>query len=256
MGGTARYSKPMQWFEDEAFWETFYPHLFSEDRMAAAPGEVDRLLALAGVPAGAALDLCCGPGRHSLALAQKGFAVTAVDRSRFLLDKARERAAGAPVEFVEADMRDFVREGAFDLAVNLFTSFGYFETPDEDFQVLRNVRASMKPGGVFIIDVIGKEYLASLPSRTRWVESPGKDLFVQHCGILPGWSRARMQWLLVQQQRALRYEYEHNVYSGQELYALLRSAGFDEVQLFGNLDGAFYDSAATRLVARAQVRGN
>jgi SAM-dependent methyltransferase len=244
----------MQWFEDETFWETFYPHLFTEDRMAGAPGEVDRLLALAGVTSGAALDLCCGPGRHSLALAQKGFAVTAVDRSRFLLDKARERAAGAPVEFVEADMREFVRQGAFDLAINLFTSFGYFETPDEDLQVLRNVRASIKPGGVFVIDVLGKECLASLPSRTRWVEAPGKDLFVQHCGILPGWSRSRMQWLLVQGERAVRYDYEYNVYSGQELYALLRSAGFDEVRLFGNLDGAAYDSAATRLVARAQVK--
>jgi SAM-dependent methyltransferase len=245
----------MQWFEDETFWETFYPHLFTEDRMAAAPGEVDRLLALAGVTSGAALDLCCGPGRHSLALAQKGFAVTAVDRSPFLLDKARQRAAAAPVEFVQADMREFVREGAFDLAVNLFTSFGYFETPDEDLQVLRNVRASMKPGGVFVIDVLGKECLASLPHRTRWVEAPGQDLFVQHCRILPGWSRARLQWLLVQGERALRYEYEHNVYSGQELYALLRTAGFDEVRLFGNLDGALYDSAATRLVARAQVAG-
>ena len=245
----------MQWFEDETFWETFYAHLFTEERMAAAPGEVDRLLALAGVQEGAALDLCCGPGRHSLALAQRGFAVTAVDRSRFLLDKARERTAGAGVEFVEADMREFVREGAFDLAINLFTSFGYFETPEEDLQTLRNVRASMKPGGVFVIDVMGKECLAAMPSRTRWVETPGKDLFVQHGGILPGWSRARMQWLLVRQERALRYDYEYNVYSGQELYALLRSAGFDEVRLFGNLDGAGYDSAATRLVARAQVRG-
>jgi SAM-dependent methyltransferase len=245
----------MQWFEDETFWETFYPYLFTGERMAAAPGEVDRLLALAGVTSGAALDLCCGPGRHSLALAQKGFAVTAVDRSRFLLDKARDRAAGAGVEFVEADMREFVREGAFDLAVNLFTSFGYFETPEEDFQTLRNVRASMKPGGVFVIDVKGKECLASAPSRTRWVESPGMGLFVQHCRILPGWSRARMEWLLVQGERAVRYGYEHNVYSGQELYALLRSAGFDEVRLYGNLDGACYDSSSTRLVARAQLAG-
>jgi SAM-dependent methyltransferase len=188
-----------------------------------------------------------------LALAQKGLAVTAVDRSRFLLNKARERANGTPVEFVEADMRLFVREGAFDLAVNLFTSFGYFETPEEDFHVLRNVRASMKPGGVFIIDVKGKECMASLPATTRWVESPGEGLFVQHCSILPGWSRARMQWLLVQGERAVRYDCEHNVYSGQELYALLRSAGFDEVRLYGDLNGAFYDSASTRLVARAQV---
>lgn len=243
----------MQWFEDEVFWETFYPHLFTAERMAAADGEVDQVLALAGVSSGAALDLCCGPGRHSVALAGKGFAVTAVDRSRFLLNKARERAPGAAIEFVEADMREFVRGGAFDLAVNLFTSFGYFETPEEDFAVLRNVRTSLKPGGVFVIDVIGKECLASRPNRTRWVETPGQDLFVQHCSILPGWSRAHMQWLLVQGARALRYDYEHNVYSGQELYALLRSAGFDEVRLFGNLDGAPYDSAAARLVARARV---
>jgi SAM-dependent methyltransferase len=245
----------MQWFEDESFWEAFYTHLFTEERMAAAPGEVERLLALAGVQAGAALDLCCGPGRHSLALAQRGFAVTAVDRSRFLLDKARERAAGTAMEFVEADMREFAREGAFDLAINLFTSFGYFETPEEDLRALRNVRTSLKPGGVFVIDVLGKECMAAMPSRTRWVESPGKDLFVQHGGILPGWSRARMQWLLVGPERTLRYDYEYNVYSGQELYGLLRSAGFDEVRLFGNLEGACYDSAATRLVARAQVRG-
>jgi SAM-dependent methyltransferase len=243
----------MQWFEDETFWETFYPHLFSDDRMAAAEGEVDKLLALAGVPAGAALDLCCGPGRHSVALAGRGFAVTAVDRSPFLLSKARERAAGAAIEFIEADMREFIRICAFDLAVNLFTSFGYFESPEEDFQVLQNVRNSLKPGGVFVIDVLGKECLASKPCRTRWVEAPGEDLFVQHCSVLPGWSRARLQWLLVRGERSVRYAYEHNVYSGQELYALLRSAGFDEVQLFGSLEGTPYDSAATRLVARALV---
>jgi hypothetical protein len=56
---------------------------------------------------------------------------------------------------------------------------------------------------------------------------------------------------LVQGERTARYDYEHNLYSGQELYALLRSAGFDEVQLFGSLDGTPYDSAATRLVVRA-----
>jgi SAM-dependent methyltransferase len=169
------------------------------------------------------------------------------------LSKARERAAGAAIEFIEADMREFIRICAFDLAVNLFTSFGYFESPEEDFQVLQNVRNSLKPGGVFVIDVLGKECLASKPCRTRWVEAPGEDLFVQHCSVLPGWSRARLQWLLVRGERSVRYAYEHNVYSGQELYALLRSAGFDEVQLFGSLEGTPYDSAATRLVARALV---
>ena len=146
----------MQWFEDEAFWETFYPFMFGEPKMAAAPAEVERVLALSGVEGGRVLDLGCGPARHAVVLAQNGFAVTGVDRSDFLLSKARERTAGLDVELVRSDMRDFVRAGAFDLALSLFTSFGYFETREEDLAVLRNVRASLKQGGVLVMDVMSK----------------------------------------------------------------------------------------------------
>jgi SAM-dependent methyltransferase len=111
----------MHWFENEEFWRAFYPWMFPERRFQSAPQEVEQLLALSGVTQGAALDLCCGPARHSIPLAQRGFDVTAVDRSPFLLSKARERAAetGAPIDLVQCDCREFVRPGAFDLAINL-----------------------------------------------------------------------------------------------------------------------------------------
>lgn len=244
------YSGWMQWFENEVFWQTFYPYMF-EGRLAAAPAEVERVLALSGVTGGRVLDLCCGPARHSLILAQKGFEVTGVDRSPFLLGKARERTAGSSVELVQCDMRDFIRAGAFDLALSLFTSFGYFDTRDEDLAVLGNVRASLKPGGVFVMDVISKEYVISQGCATQWDQQPGGQLHVHHYDVFPGWGRLRLQWLLVEGDRAQRFEFEHNLYSGQELAALLERAGFTNVQLFGNLDGAPYDAAATRLVARA-----
>src|SRR5438128_2049859 len=126
----------MQWFENDAFWQTFYQWMYDERRFATAADEVGGVLTLSGIEKGTALDLCCGPGRHSLVLAQKGFEVTAVDRSPFLLGKARERTAGSRIEFIEADMREFVRAGAFDLILNLFTSFGYFENTDDDLKVL------------------------------------------------------------------------------------------------------------------------
>ena len=68
---------------------------------------MEKILRLTGVGGGKVLDLCCGPGRHAVALAKRGFAVTAVDRTRFLLDHARARAAqaGLSVEFVLEDMR-------------------------------------------------------------------------------------------------------------------------------------------------------
>ena len=247
------YISGMQWFENDVFWRTFYPYMFDERRLSAAPEEVDRILALSGVARGAVLDLCCGPARHSVALARKGFAVTGVDRSPFLLSKARERAAGSSVELVQADMRDFVRPGAFDLALSLFTSFGYFETRDEDLAVLRNVRDSLKKDGVFLIDVMSKEYLASQACTTRWERWDSGEIHVHHYDVFPGWARIRVQWLLVKDEHARRFEFEHNLYSGQELAALLERAGFADVQLFGSLEGTPYDGTATRLVALARV---
>lgn len=241
----------MQWFENEVFWRTFYPWMFDERRFSAASDEVDLALALAGVEQGKVLDLCCGPARHSLALARLGFEVTGVDRSPFLLGKARERAAGMPVEFVESDMRDFVRPGAFDLALSLFTSFGYFDTRDEDLSVLCNIRSSLRPGGVFLIDVISKEYFASRPCMTQWERWFTGEIHVHHCEVLPGWARLRVEWLLVKDEHARCFEFEHNLYSGQELAALLERAGFSEIRLFGSLAGTPYDHSVSRLVARA-----
>ncbi|HEY4364093.1 MAG TPA: methyltransferase domain-containing protein [Bryobacteraceae bacterium] len=238
------------WFENEAFWQAFYPTMFSERRFADAVDDVDRVLTLSGIASGAALDLGCGPARHSALLAKRGFSVTAVDRSPFLLSKAREHTAGLQIEFVESDMRHFVRPAAFDLALSLFTSFGYFETPGEDMQVLRHVKASLKPGGVFVLDVVGSEPLAARPFD-RWEQLPNGDIVVAHAEVLPGWARIRNHWLLVRGEHAQRFEFELNLYSGKELTEMLRQAGFTDVQIFGSLAGTRYDNTATRLVARA-----
>src|SRR5687767_12212087 len=118
-----------EWFEDESFWEDFYPTMFGEERFEAATEQVEKILALTAFQGRDVLDLCCGPGRHSVLLAKRGFRVTAVDRTPFLLDKAKERgeADDAQVEWVLQDMRDFARPNSFDLVLNLFTSFGYFD---------------------------------------------------------------------------------------------------------------------------------
>ena len=247
------YDGGMQWFEDDAFWRTLYPYMFDEARWAAAEGEVEQLQRLSGVAQGAVLDLCCGPGRHAVPLARRGYSVTAVDRSPFLLAKAGERAAGAPIEFIAADMREFVREGWFDLAVSLFTSFGYGDTREQDCQVLRNVHASLKPGGVLVVDVFGKELLAApWSSRNRRHRHADGSILFEHAEILAGWGRLRNHWVLVQGGDAHQFVFELNLYSGEELAAQLERAGYRGIELFGSLEGSPYDAAATRLVARAR----
>ena len=241
------------WFADESFWAEIYPFEFPAPVVDAGVTQVDKAIALSGVRGGDALDLGCGPGRHAIPLARRGFRVTAVDLSAFHLTKARERAeaAQAAVEFVQSDMRAFVRADAFDLAVSLFTSFGYFEDPLDDLRVLRHVHQSLRPGGVLVMDVTSKERLARVLHPTLSQRAVDGALLVQRHQIVEDWTGVRNEWTVVRDGRARTFEFLLRIYSGQELRALLGAAGFATVTLYGSLDGRPYDLEAERLVAVA-----
>ena len=242
------------WFADEAFWTAVYPFEFGDAVIDAGVAQVDRAISLAGARVGDALDLGCGPGRHAVPLARRGFRVTAVDLSAFHLARARERAvaAGVEVELVRADMRAFVRPDAFELALSLFTSFGYFEDRADDLRVLQNVRRSLRPGGVLVMDVVGKERLARVLHPTVSQRTADGALLVQRHHIVDDWSRVRNEWTVVRDGRARTFEFVLRIYSGQELRALLGAAGFTRIDLRGALDGRPYDLEAERLVAVAR----
>jgi len=246
-----------EWFDDEAFWADLYPFLFSEERLDAAEEEVEGLLSLVPHQGRAVLDLCCGPGRHSIALARRGLKVTGVDRSPFLLGKAEERAreAGVRVEWVRADMRDFVRPGAFDLAINMFTSFGYFDDKEDDLRVLRNLCQNLRPGAFLVMELSSKEWLAEGFHPTTSEELPDGSLLVERHEIFDDWSRIRNEWILIRGQSVRRFRFHHTLYSGQELRDRLRQAGFTGVRLFGDLDGSEFGLHAKRLVAVASTPG-
>lgn len=110
------------------------------------------------------LDIACGSGRHSLELARRGFDVTGFDLSEFLIKEAKKGLKESvekdlKVKFLIKDMRYFNFNGSFDIAVNIFTSFGYFDNDEENFSVIKNVSDSLKKGGYFVFDFINKNYL-------------------------------------------------------------------------------------------------
>jgi SAM-dependent methyltransferase len=244
----------MEWFEDEAFWRELYPYMFPPERFASAPEQVGQILALADFSGRTVLDLCCGPGRHAVEFARHGFQVTGVDRTPFLLDRARERAleAGVQVEWVTEDMRRFLRPESYDLACSLFTSFGYFEEEQEDLSVLHKIHENLKSGGVFVLDVISKERVARQWKDALTTEFPDGALLLQRPRVLDDWSRLRSQWTLIRDGSARDFHFEHWIYSGREIKDRLHACGFAEVRLFGDLQGAPYDLDATRLIAVAR----
>ncbi len=242
-----------QFFEDDEFWRHLLPFLFNEERLRAAAGEVEDAIRLLGVEPGARiLDLCCGPGRHTIEFARRGFSVTGVDRTACYLDVARQRAAELqlPIEIVQADMRDYRLDNAFDGAVNMWTSFGYSEDQAEDRRVLDNLYCSLKPGGRLVMDMAGREVLARIFQARDWLQA-GDTLWLMDREAVDDWGRLHVRWILIENGRRTEYDFRHRVYTGTELRRLLEEAGFRDVRIYGGLNGIPYDRAAQMLVAVA-----
>jgi len=239
------------WYEDDAFWTAFYPAMFHEGRWDAAEDEAQAAVALLDIEGGAeVVDFCCGPGRHALALARMGFSVTGVDRTAPYLEIGRQRAKaeGLGVTFVQEDVRGFRREGAFDAAVSLYTSFGYFEDPADDMSVLENLYASLRPGGKLLMDMSSKEVLARVFQPRSWSELADGSLFLEERVLENGWERIQNRWILIRDGERYEKRLSLRIYSGVELQTLMLAAGFVSVDLLGTLDGGPYDHTARRLV--------
>src|SRR5262245_60262627 len=246
-----------RWFDDDRFWNAVAPFLFTDERCGeACSAEVEAILKLLGVqPPARILDLCCGIGRHSVELAARRFAVTAVDRTAAYLERARRSAAGKnlAIEFVQASMGEFRRPGAFDAAINMFTSFGFFASDDEELAVLMNVFESLNSRGRLMIDVLGKEVLCRRFQPRSWQASPdGTAFLLEERKVRSGWASIENRWIVFDESGKHEFHFDLRIYSGRELEQLLQRAGFREVALYGNLKGGPYDHDAERLVAVAR----
>ena len=241
------------WHERDAFWIKWAPFLFEERRWEQAREEMANLISLLNISPGASvLDLCCGPGRHSLQLARAGLSVTGVDRTRTYLQEARNRAQteGLKIRFIQDDMRTFCRPNTFDVAINLFTSFGYFDDIDEDERVVTNVYRSLKDKGVFLIDTMGKEVLARIFRERDWYKV-NDILVLQERKVCQDWSWIQERWIMIKDGKIEEHKLSHRLYSAVELAALLKDCGFAAVDAYGDLAGAPYDHTAKRLVLAA-----
>jgi len=102
------------------------------------------------------LDLACGKGRHSLTINRAGFEVTGADLARENIKFANQSSSDR-LHFVQHDMRQPIGESVFDYVLNLFTSFGYFESLEENERVLTAIAKELKPKGKVVLDFMNVE---------------------------------------------------------------------------------------------------
>jgi len=248
-------SKKKPWHDDDRFWEEFEQVLFSKEHIERAPDEIERVITLLGIKEGShILDLCCGIGRHSLELARRGLNVTGVDRTRSYLATARRQAKKEKlknVEFIEGDMRTYCSPDTFDDVINLYTSFGYFEDIGDDRKVLMNVHRSLKQGGSFIIQMMGKEVLARIFQCKDWHEDSG-FIFLTERKICQNWGWTENRWIIIKGRRRTEFNVNHRLYSADELTTLMVDCGFRDLNVYGDLEGSPYDNKARILLIVAR----
>lgn len=238
------------WYNQDTFWELVAPVIFGPQRHSSAPLEVEKVVNLLQIEQrDRVLDLCCGIGRHSLEFARQGMDVVGVDRTAGFIEQARQVAErdNLDVQFVVGDMREYCVRENFNVVLNLFGSFGYFDDPQDDRKVVKNMFASLQPGGKLLIETMGKEILARQFLERDWTEV-GDLLLLSEKTICPAWRSVQTRWIAIKGTQRFEYQVSVRSYSAVELASLLSTCGFAQVGVYGDLDGSAYDQAAKRLV--------
>lgn len=169
------------WFESP-----WYTRLYGHRTLEEARKAVTVVRDVAHLPTGSrVLDVCCGYGRHALALAEAGYRVTGLDASNYLIDRARNEYAHPMVDYVVGDMRGPYPGAPYQAIVNFFTSYGYFDTDEENAAVARHMAVCVEPGGLVIIDVLNADVLrrtlvpetmtmiqGATVIQERWIDGP------------------------------------------------------------------------------------
>ncbi|MFM7007304.1 MAG: class I SAM-dependent methyltransferase [Flavobacteriales bacterium] len=160
------------WF-DSPYYHLLYQH--RDDREAQV--FLSRLLQEMQLTSSARiLDLACGKGRHSITLAQKGFEVLGADLAANSIAEAEKNRLALQLtnlRFVVHDMREPLQGQIFSAVFNLFTSFGYFDTLQENQAVCKSIADALAPAGLLVIDFLNAHKVIAQLRANETIEREG-----------------------------------------------------------------------------------
>jgi SAM-dependent methyltransferase len=237
------------------WWRTFFSGTSVEMWLQATPQEQTEQEAdfiqkgLQVPPPGRLLDVPCGGGRHALALAGRGYAVTGVDLSPDFLEAARAGAAARPVAVAweQRDMRDLPWAQEFDGAYCFGNSFGYLDDAgNADF--LKAVARALKPGARFVLDAsyITEVLLPALQARA-WYQA-GDVITLADRRYDHAHGRLEVEYTWIRHGRVEKQAMSARLFSYREVAGLFEAAGFGELRGFSSLAGEPFRLGASRLL--------
>ena len=197
--------------------------------------EVDFMLPYFNLNAGSkVLDLMCGYGRHAIALAKKGVAVTAVDNLGDYIDEINEISLkeSLPLKAFKADILHYKNDGNYDLAICMGNSFQFFNAIDAE-QLLSNTAAQLKSGGHLLINSWSIAEIAIKNFTGKSWSTIGETKFLSDGKFLFNPTRIETESTLIaadgitEIKKAIDY-----IYSLNEMETMLNKAGFSLKEVY------------------------
>jgi SAM-dependent methyltransferase len=252
-GSSYPFLQPMtrsDWFTDW-FDSPYYARLYAERDEREAAGFIGALVNRIGVKPGAsALDLACGSGRHAIALHALGLDVTGLDLSERAISEAN-KYAGDHLHFSRGDMRCFSLDRKFSLILNLFTSFGYFESAGQNIEVLKNVRAHLDKGGSFVLDYFNVNYVLNHLVKQETIEKNGVTFDIRRYAT----GSHIIKEIYVKDGKAEQsFSEQVQLLDRDQLTGMLSQCGLTPFEVFGDYQlNPFHPDSAPRLILAARA---
>jgi 2-polyprenyl-3-methyl-5-hydroxy-6-metoxy-1,4-benzoquinol methylase len=246
------------------WWEHFFDDDYAHYGLASStPEQIERIVnfivnALALKPGQTVFDQCCGIGRLSMPLAQRGMCVVGVDQRESYIHRAiqQSKAATLACEFHVGDACEFTTSQPCDAAFNWFTSFGYSDDDQHSTQMLRRAFESLKPGGAFLLDYINVPRVLG-EFRPWFIDRPTtpglEGLIVLHESkpdFITGMLESDWTFLYPDGRRVVK-RVATKMYMPHDLVRMLQHCGFCECKLFGSTDGEPFERTSRRCIACA-----
>jgi ubiquinone/menaquinone biosynthesis C-methylase UbiE len=249
------------------WWERFFESPDSV-RWSYVPAEPETEREVAGVrrllrlkPSDRILDVCCGMGRHAVALGALGYGVVGIDRSAMMVSMATETASsmGAGCWFVRADAGRLPFGQRFTKVLNLFNSFGYCETDEGNLRILAETARCLEPGGELLLETRNKaRQLLALPYG-RYERLTGGHRVRLRCYYDATRRRLNSEWTDADDEDVLHHFASIRLYDLDELKSMLSAAGLRIAGIYGDYDGTPFDQRHRQLILlcrRADVRSS
>ncbi len=237
-----------EWFSSDEYLE-LYKHRDGKD----ASKIIELILSSVNIPENArVLDSACGAGRHSIYLAERGFNVVGFDLSENLLKIAKENSAakGLSIDYVRGDKRNIYFKEKFNLIVNLFTSFGYFESDKENFSFINNSQNFLLKESYFVIDYFNKNYLIENIESETTRNNGGKTLiekrFIEN-------DRVIKEIIIKEKNSSRKFVESVKLYEYQTIVEYLKKIGYNIIFMYGDYVGSSFDpNKSERLILICQ----